>query len=157
MTRPGAHVLVLTMLLAVLASLPVLGQFRQGRGRVTVSLATPESFDGGWQFCRLAYRGRAWATDYPDADYNFSIRLSELTKTAVSRAANGDPKPLIVRPIDDAIFKPQHNIQVAEANVRINAGHAVAAPRERHAKIGSRGGFTHAALAGGDCYDGGRH
>jgi hypothetical protein len=93
------------MLVSILASLPVLGQFRQGRGRVSVNLATPESFDGGWQFCRLAYRGRAWATDYPDADYNFSIRLSELTKTVVSRAANGEPKPLIVRPIDDAIFK----------------------------------------------------
>ena len=80
------------------------GQF--GRGRIPrAALATPESFDGAWHLCRLAYQGRAWATDYPDADYNFSTRLSELTKTSVSKAANGVPNPLIVRPADDALFK----------------------------------------------------
>ena len=55
-------------------------------------------------FCRLAYQGRGWATDYPDADYNFSTRLSELTKTAVSKD-QGEPRPLIVRPTDDALFR----------------------------------------------------
>jgi hypothetical protein len=68
-------------------------------------VATDESFDGSWHFCRLAYQGRAWATDYPDADYNFSTRVSELTKTTVSKAPNGEPLPLIVRPSDDALFK----------------------------------------------------
>ncbi len=29
--------------------------------------------------------GMGWWTDYPDADINFSIRLSELTKTRVSK------------------------------------------------------------------------
>ena len=45
-------------------------------------------FDGSWHFCRLMYRsvrsqqrGLGWGTDYPYADINFSIRLSELTKT----------------------------------------------------------------------------
>ena len=47
-------------------------------------------FDGSWHFCRLMYRqvrsqqrGLGWGTDYPNADINFSIRLSELTKTQV--------------------------------------------------------------------------
>jgi hypothetical protein len=69
------------------------------------ALATADSFDGSWNFCRLAYRGGAWATDYPDADYNFSTRLSELTKTTVSRTPTGDVRPLIVRPTDDALFQ----------------------------------------------------
>ena len=74
-------------------------------GRYRPRLATPGDFDGSWQFCRLAYQGRAWATDYPDADYNFSTRLGELTKTAVSRASNGEPRPMIVRPSDDTLFR----------------------------------------------------
>src|SRR5829696_1573285 len=84
-------------------------QFRQfggGRQRVApAALATSDSFDGAWHFCRLFYQGRAWSTDYPDADYNFSTRLSELTKTVVSRTAAGEVRPLIVRPTDDAIFQ----------------------------------------------------
>lgn len=68
-------------------------------------VATEESFDGAWHFCRLAYRGRGWSTDYPDAEYNFSIRLSELTKTTVGRAPGGQVKPLIVRPADEALFQ----------------------------------------------------
>jgi len=83
------------------------GQFRGGgRQRFpAATLATADSFDGKFQFCRLAYSGRAWATDYPDADYNFSTRLSELTKIAVSKSPGGEVLPQIVRPIDDALFK----------------------------------------------------
>ena len=69
------------------------------------ALATADSFDGSWNFCRLAYRGGSWATDYPDADYNFSTRISELTKTTVSRTPTGEVRPLIVRPTDDALFQ----------------------------------------------------
>ena len=63
-------------------------------------------FDGSWHFCRLMYRqvrsqqrGLGWGTDYPNADINFSIRLSELTKVQVGRDANG-PNHLVVRPTD---------------------------------------------------------
>ena len=84
-------------------------QFRQfGGGRQRFWMpppATSESFDGAWHFCRLAYRGRGWATDYPDADHNFSTRLSELTKTVVSRTPGGEVRPVIVRPMDDALFQ----------------------------------------------------
>lgn len=93
--------------LAALAATGYAQGFRQfGRGRVPpMRLATADSFDGGWHFCRLAYQGRAWATDYPDADYNFSTRLSELTKTHVSKKANGEANPLIVRPTDPVLFQ----------------------------------------------------
>lgn len=94
------------LLAVVLAVVTVDGQrgFGGGGRYVAPAVATNESFDGSWHFCRLAYRGRAWLTDYPDADYNFSTRISELTTTTVSKA-NGEPLPLIVRPTDDVLFK----------------------------------------------------
>lgn len=71
-----------------------------------------ESFDGTFNFCRGMYtsvrrepRGQGWWTDYPDADINFSIRLSELTKTRVSRTPTGEPNHLVVRLTDDALFQ----------------------------------------------------
>jgi hypothetical protein len=48
--------------------------------------------------------GMGWWTDYPDADINFSIRLSELTKTHISKQSNGEPNHLVVRLTDDALF-----------------------------------------------------
>jgi hypothetical protein len=97
------------LVVALLAAVALDGQGRRfGGGRqryVPATLAGKDSFAGGWQFCRLAYSGRAWATDYPDADYNFSTRLSELTKTTVSKDPSGTPLPLIVRPADEALFQ----------------------------------------------------
>src|SRR3954469_16699639 len=95
------------LLAAVLASATLEDQrgFGGGGRYVTPTVATAESFDGSWHFCRLAYRGRAWLTDYPDADYNFSTRVAELTKTSVGKGGDGRPLPLIVRPTDDVLFK----------------------------------------------------
>ena len=74
--------------------------------------ASESSFDGAFNFCRLYYTsarhfpsGQGWWTDYPDADNNFSIRLSELTKTSVSRTPEGEPNHLVVRATDDALFQ----------------------------------------------------
>ena len=54
------------------------------RGRAPLREPTSESFDGGFTFCRGMFTqarrmrsGAGWTTDYPDADINFSIRLSE--------------------------------------------------------------------------------
>jgi len=74
-------------------------------------LATPASFDGGFNFCRVMYRsgrfgrGGGWSTDYPRADVNLSIRLSELTKTKVSLDPSGTPNHLVVRLTDDELFQ----------------------------------------------------
>jgi hypothetical protein len=73
-------------------------------------MATPDSFDGAFNFCRVMYRnqprgdGGGWSADYPSADVNLSIRLSELTKIRVSRTAGGDLNHLVVRPSDDELF-----------------------------------------------------
>ena len=72
---------------------------------------TVTDFDGSWHFCRLMYRqvrsqqrGLGWGTDYPNADINFSTRLSELTKTQVGQYQNG-PNHLVVRPTDPELFQ----------------------------------------------------
>jgi Domain of unknown function (DUF4159) len=87
--------------------------FPFGRGpRRGARFATPESFDGTFNFCRLyfnrvrtAYGGQGWWTDYPDADTNFMIRLSELTKTRVSRDPEGLPNHVVVRADDESLFQ----------------------------------------------------
>src|SRR4026208_1663929 len=48
-------------------------------------------------FCRLRYqnirraRKSGWGDDYPQADYNFLVRFSEVTTSKISRWSNGDP------------------------------------------------------------------
>jgi hypothetical protein len=49
--------------------------------------------------------GSGWSTDYWDADINFSTRLGELTKTTISRQANGDPNHFTIRISDPALFQ----------------------------------------------------
>jgi hypothetical protein len=73
---------------------------------------TATSFDGSFNFCRVMYDsvrreagGMGWWTDYPSADVNMSIRLSELTKTKISRERGGEPNHLVVRLTDDALFQ----------------------------------------------------
>ena len=67
--------------------------------------------DGSFVVCRLAYRsvrvepmGIGWQTDYPYAEINLTTRLSELTKTRVSRDHEGHPNHFVVRLTDDALF-----------------------------------------------------
>src|SRR5438093_4097179 len=85
------------------------GQFR--RGGPFVRLATPQSFDGRFNFCRVAFRhnprgdGGGWAVDYPRADIHMSVRLSELTKTAISLDGEGEPNHVVVRLTDDELFQ----------------------------------------------------
>ena len=86
--------------------------YGRGEGGIPPRIAQAEDFDGAFQFCRLMYRqarshqrGLGWGTDYPDAEINFSIRLSELTKTPVSRGAGNQPNHFVVRPTDDALFQ----------------------------------------------------
>jgi hypothetical protein len=104
--------LCLAALAVVLAGAQEWGQ-RWGRFRsAPPRFPTAESFDGFYNFCRGIYTsygredgGQGWSTDYPDADINFSIRLSELTKTRISVLPTGEPNHLTLRLTDDAIFK----------------------------------------------------
>jgi len=75
-------------------------------------LPKEDSFGRGFTFCRGIYRsvrgeagGQGWSTDYPDAELNFSIRLSELTKTRVTKDTGGKPDYLTVPLTDPALFQ----------------------------------------------------
>jgi hypothetical protein len=100
--------LALIVLVALAVSATADAQFR--RGLFGVRVATTRDFDGRFHFCRLVYqgsrdgRGGSWTTDFPRADINMSIRLSELTKTNVS-FTSGQPNHLLVRPTDDTLFQ----------------------------------------------------
>jgi hypothetical protein len=80
--------------------------------RMPPRYADKDSFDGGFNFCRLAYTsvrreesGMGWWTDYPRADQNFMVRFSELTKATVSKDKTGEPMFLVVRTTDEALFR----------------------------------------------------
>jgi hypothetical protein len=104
----AAGVLVLAI------AVPVAAQFGRGggqRGFGFVTKARPQDFDGLFHFCRIAFGsdfrgddGGNWSVDYPRADINLSIRLSELTKTPVSMDAGGQPRPLLVQMTDPELF-----------------------------------------------------
>jgi hypothetical protein len=70
-------------------------------------LSPPRSYDGQFNFCRVAfrgYRGSSWAVDYPQADQNVMVRLAELTKTTISRTPGGQPNHVIVQLSDPELF-----------------------------------------------------
>ena len=77
------------------------------------ALATPKDFDGAFQFCRVYFRQAAngdpqsgdWQVDFPRADSNLMTRLSELTKTPISRLPDGEPNHVIIRLNQPELFK----------------------------------------------------
>jgi hypothetical protein len=90
-----------------------LAQRRRGfrYGYAPLRMATPESFDGAFNFCRIMFSesrdgdGGNWSVDYPRADVNLSIRLSELTRTRISRDPSGEPNHVLLRLTDDLMFQ----------------------------------------------------
>jgi Domain of unknown function (DUF4159) len=110
--RVTITVFCIALLLVAAAGAQNPNPWRRGFMREPPRFATPASFDGSFNFCRLMYDsvryedgGQGWWTDYPDADKNFSIRLSELTKTHVSRQPDREPNHLVVRATDEALFQ----------------------------------------------------
>ena len=82
---------------------------RDGYGSRQFRYATLEDFDGSFQFCRVVFRrasngdGGGWSADFPRADQNLSVRLSELTKTPVGFNPDGEPKHLLINLSDPAL------------------------------------------------------
>ena len=72
-----------------------------GYGQMPPRFPTPTTFQGSFNFCRAMFTSdrrekQGWGTDYPGADINFSVRLSELTKVPVTRittARSRSPTP----------------------------------------------------------------
>ena len=89
------------------------GQFgRVPEGRSVPPRYPPPDFeDGAFTVCKIQYTevtredmGQGWSTDYPYAGINLMTRLSELTKTPVSRDEAGSPNYWVVRLTDPELF-----------------------------------------------------
>ena len=113
--RRAAWLAVVIIGFAIVASVSAaqFGRNRGGRFGFNArgpAFATPDDFDGGFQFCRIVFRssyegdGNGWEVDWPRADENLSIRLSELTRTPVSMDSTLQPKHLLVRLTDPELF-----------------------------------------------------
>jgi hypothetical protein len=101
--------LALALLICLLATYAHAQYFREGR--YPPRFAPPAMPDAGFTFCRVMYErtayepmGMGWVTDYPYADINLMTRLSELTKTPVSRGHGGQPNHWVVRLTDPTLF-----------------------------------------------------
>jgi hypothetical protein len=104
---PG--LLLLAGVAVLLAQVPFYRPGTVVRGRI-VEGTLPEKRTG-FTFCRLVYDrsrteagGSGWGTDFPMADQNLMIRLSELTLTPVTKFEEGDPAHALVRASDPAIY-----------------------------------------------------
>jgi Domain of unknown function (DUF4159) len=102
--------IALLALIVALALAVVAEAQRRGRGiTVGIRTPTPQSFDGKFNFCRVMFSGNGdgggWYVDYPRADTNLSIRLSELTKTEISMEPSGEPNHFVVRLTDPELFQ----------------------------------------------------
>jgi len=99
------HRLALLVAGLVLIASVAAAQFR-GRFGAPTRFVTPDAFNGAFLFCRISFRnqpagdGAGWSVDYPRADLNLSFRLSELTKTPISRSATGEINHVVIRLTD---------------------------------------------------------
>jgi hypothetical protein len=106
---------VAAALLSLAAVAAAAAQFGFGRGEFANIPArympdTPP--DRNFVVCRLQYTsvrrepsGGGWRTDYPYGEINLTTRLSELTRTPVSRGSDGRPNHYVVRLLDDELFQ----------------------------------------------------
>jgi hypothetical protein len=110
---PFAAVLLLGVVGLAAAAAAQFGQFRGfGPRGYPAKFAKAESFGRGFNFCRGVYTsgrreagGQGWSTDYPDAELNFSLRLSELTRTRVATDGEGDADHVVVRLTDPLVYQ----------------------------------------------------
>jgi hypothetical protein len=107
--RPFRLAVPLTAMVCAAAYAQAPWGFREGR--FAPRFAPPAMPDGNFTFCRVMYErvrnepmGMGWVTDYPYAEINLMTRLSELTKTTVSRDERGQPNHWVVRLTDPALF-----------------------------------------------------
>src|SRR2546423_412098 len=106
MTLRPSGFLFLPLALAATESAAQPPRFRGGRFMRSEPISTELHYDGGFNFCRIAFRnspygdGNGWSVDYPRADLNLSFRLSELTSTTVSRDVNGEGNHVVLRLTD---------------------------------------------------------
>jgi len=77
----------------------------------TPRAAAEEGYDGGLRFCRIKFNtsaegdGAGWFVDYPRADENLSMRVSQLTRIPITTLGEGDPVRLVVQLNEEELFQ----------------------------------------------------
>ena len=116
-------------------------------GRTPPRFPTATTFDGNFHFCRVMFEGdhrekQGWGTDYPGADINLSVRLSELTKVRVTLTQDPDggeeqvPDAVVVRLTDEALFQCPFTLMEDAGTARFTE-----AERQRLREYLLKGGF----------------
>jgi hypothetical protein len=109
----ASRVVVSVFVVVIAAATAAAQRYRLPEGPdVPLRIPAPGFSDGVLTHCKLMYEsvrreanGIGWGTDYPYAGINLMTRVSELTKTPVSRDAEGEPNYWVVSLMDDALFK----------------------------------------------------
>src|SRR5262245_2386257 len=109
--RTLGAVLVAVVMLASAAAGQLRGRGgRQGFNGQPARYAIPADFTGAYQFCRMVFRqssngdGAGWNVDWPRADENLSIRLSELSRVPVSMDENDEPMSVLINAKQPELF-----------------------------------------------------
>ena len=113
MPRLGTGLALVLALIAVSGAVSLAQRFGVAEGAGAGIRVPPKDFnDGRFTVCKWMFRsdrsefsGIGWSTDYPFGEINLLIRLSELTKTPVSRDSRGGVNYWVVRLTDDQLFK----------------------------------------------------
>lgn len=120
-----AAVSIATAALGPIGLIAQLGQEQEPRPRIWVGgggygrfsreapkWATRADFDGRFNFCRGYFTsnrpedgGQGWRTDYPGADNNFSVRLSELSFVKVKMKPDGQPDNVVINLTDPLLYR----------------------------------------------------
>lgn len=109
----GPRIRVALILLVLTGAVAAAQRFGVSEGAGAGIRVPPTDFnDGGFTICKWMYRssrsesgGIGWSTDYPYGEINLLTRLSELTKTRVSRDERGDVNYWVVRLTDEQLFE----------------------------------------------------
>lgn len=147
--KGGTRLLWTMVAIGVIGAAIAAGHAQQIRGgwfgRTPPKFPTATTFAGSFNFCRVMFASdrrekQGWATDYPGADINFSIRLSELTKVNVKmNHAGGEdetPDAVVIRLTDQALFQCPFTMIEDAGTARFSAVEI-----ERLREYLSKGGF----------------
>jgi hypothetical protein len=109
--RPRSLGVIVLFPLLIAAAAGAQGR-RLPEGFVPPRYPTSNPQDGSFRICKIVYtsvrreaNGMGWSTDWPYAGKHLMIRVSELTRTRISKDAYGDPNHWTVRLTDDALFE----------------------------------------------------
>ena len=106
-------VIVAGVILIVAMTSLAQAQRRGGRRGEMDYVRRPEhiTWNSDFTFCRLAFRqaydgdGGGWGVDYPRADINLPIRLSELTRAPINFDSAREPQHVVLQATEPELFK----------------------------------------------------